>query len=157
MSKLSKKLSVNRVLSAVLVLLASVGLIDSLYLTITHYTQALVPCNFTHGCETVLHSSYSELLGFPVAGLGVVFYLVALFITIHFMINHSFHKYFVVWTSLGLLSTLYFLGIQAFVLPTWCQYCLLSATTSIAIFTLSVILLVINKENKNGKNLRSRD
>jgi uncharacterized membrane protein len=65
------------------------GLVDATYLTITHYTKALVPCSVTHGCETVLRSSYAEVLGVPIAAFGIVFYLVVLVVSVQsYFSNH---------------------------------------------------------------------
>jgi uncharacterized membrane protein len=127
-------------------LVAIIGLVDALYLSITHYTNNLVPCNFTHGCETVLKSSYSEIFGVPVAALGVIFYLVVLSTSIFFVQHKMFHWWLSIWGLLGFVSTLYFLYLQAFVLHSFCQYCLLSAITSTVIFVLLSVLYFIHKK-----------
>lgn len=121
-------------------LISAVGLTDALYLTITHYTNALVPCSFSHGCETVLHSQYSEILGIPVAAMGIVFYIVALVLIVHFLRHKTYHWIFFAWTAIGLASTLYLFYIQAAVLHAFCQYCLLSAATSTSLFVIGAIL-----------------
>lgn len=131
---------ISNTLLVLLGLSAIVGLIDSLYLTITHYTNALVPCNFTHGCETVLRSSYSEILGMPVAAFGVIFYIVVLGASIFFIQHKMFHWWLVIWGLIGFASTLYLFYIQAFILHAFCQYCLLSAATSTTVFILSIML-----------------
>jgi uncharacterized membrane protein len=145
--KHSQKL--NRLLLLVVSLLSVVGFIDSLYLTITHYTNALVPCNFTQGCETVLRSSYSEIFGIPLASLGIVFYIVTLSSSIFFIQHNSFHKWLSIWGLVGFLSTLYLLFIQAFILRAFCQYCLLSALTSSLIFAITTVLYFKNRQPKS--------
>lgn len=124
------------------------GLIDATYLTITHYTKALVPCSVTHGCETVLRSSYAEVLGVPIAAFGIVFYLVVLVVSVQSYFSNRYTPLLPLWAAIGFLSTLYLLYIQAFVLHAWCQYCLLSAATSTVIFGLGMVLWMVN----NGKN-----
>lgn len=57
--------------------LAVVGLADSVYLTVSHYTKEPVPCSIVEGCETVLTSSYAELAGIPIAAFGAVAYFTA--------------------------------------------------------------------------------
>lgn len=127
-------------------IVALAGLFDAMYLTVTHYTNALVPCNFTHACETVLTSSYSEILGVPIAALGMVFYTVVLSASIFFVQHKTYHWWLSAWGVIGLLSTIYLLYIQAFVLNAFCQYCLLSAFTSILIFVLTSVLYLSSKE-----------
>lgn len=134
------------VLLAVIAIVAIIGLFDAMYLTVTHYTNALVPCNFTQSCETVLTSQYSEILGLPIAALGMVFYVVVLAAAIFFLQHKRFHWWLLAWCTLGLLSTLYLLYIQALVLNAFCQYCLLSANTSILIFAMTGVLYLTNNK-----------
>ena len=148
--KNSQKL--NRSLLLVVSLLSVVGLIDSLYLTVTHYTNASGPCNFTQGCETVLRSSYSEIFGIPLASLGIVFYIVTLGSSIFFIQHNKFYSWLSIWGVVGFLSTLYLLFIQAFVLKAFCQYCLLSAFTSSLIFTITTVLYFKNRQPKGDLN-----
>ncbi len=142
----------NSVLLWVLAAIGAVGLTDSLYLTITHYTNALVPCNFSHGCETVLKSQYSEIFGIPVAAFGVVFYFTTLVVSIFFANHRQYHWLLSVWGLIGFLSTLYLFYIQAFVLHAFCQYCLLSTLTSTLTFVITSLLYFINKHKEDIKN-----
>ena len=133
-------------------LISIVGLTDALYLTITHYTKRLVPCNFTHACETVLNSKYSEVLGVPVAAMGIIFYIVALVLIVHFLWHKTYHWIFFAWTAIGFVSTLYLFYIQAAVLHAFCQYCLLSALTSTTLFIIGAILQIRNQSLKKAGN-----
>jgi uncharacterized membrane protein len=65
----------DRVLRAVLVGLSLAGAFVSAYVLVARWTSAGLLCS-TGGCETVQSSEYSELLGVPVAGFGIVGYLV---------------------------------------------------------------------------------
>jgi uncharacterized membrane protein len=56
---------------------ALIGLADSIYLTIKHYTGEAVPCSVIEGCEQVLTSSYAEVAGVPLAALGAIAYFIA--------------------------------------------------------------------------------
>ena len=132
-------------------LLSVAGLVDSLFLTVTHYTNALVLCSLTHGCETVLRSSYSEFFGIPIAVFGIIFYLGVLATSIFFVQNKEYHVWFSLWGVIGFMSTLYLLFIQAIILHAFCQYCLLSAATSTLIFTTTSVLYFIHN-NKGEYN-----
>jgi uncharacterized membrane protein len=56
--------------------LAGVGIAG--YLTYIHYAGLHPICGISHGCETVQTSSYSTLLGIPVALLGLISYVLIL-------------------------------------------------------------------------------
>ena len=45
------------------------------YLTIVHYAGGEPVCAIAHGCATVQKSTYAELLGVPVALLGLLGYI----------------------------------------------------------------------------------
>ena len=57
--------------------LATLGAALSVYLLYVRETGTALACA-TGGCETVQGSRYAEVLGFPVAGLGLVAYVVLL-------------------------------------------------------------------------------
>jgi uncharacterized membrane protein len=52
---------------------AVAGVVIATYLTYTHYAHVSPICT-SGGCETVQRSSYAELVGIPVAVLGLVAY-----------------------------------------------------------------------------------
>jgi len=57
---------------------AIAGLAIASYLTIVHYAGGEPVCAIAHGCATVQKSSYAELLGVPVALLGLLGYVAIL-------------------------------------------------------------------------------
>ena len=59
------------------VLFAIIGLGDSIYLTVHHYTNEQVPCSIITGCEQVLTSEYAEIGGIPTAAFGAFAYFLA--------------------------------------------------------------------------------
>ena len=59
--------------AAIAVGLAGFGI--AAYLTIVHYAGGEPVCAIAHGCAVVQKSSYSELLGVPVALLGLLGYV----------------------------------------------------------------------------------
>ena len=61
-------------LPLVAILLAMVGVGDSIYLTWHHYTAEAVPCSLTGGCEMVLTSPYATIYDIPIALFGAVAY-----------------------------------------------------------------------------------
>jgi uncharacterized membrane protein len=65
----------DRILRATLVALSLAGAAVAGYILYARWTDAGLFCS-TGGCETVQSSEYSQLLGVPVAALGLVGYLV---------------------------------------------------------------------------------
>ncbi len=116
---------------------ALIGLADSVYLTIHHLTAVPVPCSLISGCETVLTSPYAEIAGVPLAAFGAVAYFVAFSLAILAVFgNTAMWKLFGIQSALMAAVTLWLLYLQAFVIGAFCQFCLISAATSIALFVL---------------------
>jgi uncharacterized membrane protein len=115
--------------------LAMIGIADAGYLTVSHYTKAPVPCSIVEGCETVLTSSYAELGGIPIAAFGAAAYFVAFSLAMLAAYGNR-----TAWTLFGVQSLLmaavsaYLLYVQGFVIGAFCQFCLISAATSIGLF-----------------------
>ena len=115
--------------------LAVVGLADSVYLTVSHYTKTPVPCSIVEGCETVLTSSYAEFVGIPIAAFGAAAYFVAFSLAILAAYgNRTAWLLFGAQTALMAAVSAYLLYLQGFVIGAFCQFCLVSAATSISLF-----------------------
>lgn len=125
-------------LAPVLAVLAVLGFSDATYLSIEHFSGVIPPCTI-HGCETVLTSAYSTVLGIPIALLGALYYFALLVIYfVYFEAKDARALVFALHLSvLGFLADLWFVSAQAFIIHAWCQYCLLSAAVSSVIFILS--------------------
>lgn len=134
-------------IAIVLIVLASIGFIDATFLTIEHYRNVIPPCT-TDGCEIVLTSSYSAILGIPVALLGALYYLLLLVLLLAYIDtkNTKVLKSALIFTSLGLVAGIYFFIIQAFVIHAFCQYCLVSGFTSALLFIISMTVLYKYKD-----------
>lgn len=121
-------------------LLALIGLADSLYLTVQHLTGQSVRCTITSGCSTVLSSPYASIAGIPTAAYGVLAYFAAFSLATLATFGYG-------WARTGLallvapmlLATLWLLAVQAFILHAYCQYCLLSATMTLLLTLLVVV------------------
>ena len=119
------------------------GFIDATYLTIKHYTQGEITCSITNGCDVVTSSIYSEIFGIPVALLGALFYLTMVVAMIAYLDrkNEKILRLASCFTIAGLLASIYFVSLPAFVLHAWCQYCIGSAITSTTLFVFGMIYL----------------
>ena len=137
---MSKKTFIQYVMFA----LAFVGLLDALFLSYTRYVGINMPCPLTgNGCMSVAASPYSVLFGIPLAYIGVLFYTTVLFLLLtHIESRLEFVKRLIVIVAfVGLLASLYFLYVQAFLIGSFCIYCLLSALISFVLALLSVFFI----------------
>jgi len=118
---------------------ALAGLADSVYLTVKHIAAEPVPCSIISGCETVLTSVYAEIGGVPLAAFGAAAYFTAFSLALLAAFGNR-----AAWIGFGLLSvvmaafTAWLLYLQAFVIGAFCQFCLISAATSITMFIIAV-------------------
>ena len=143
--KISKRLltmplsSVPNKFVITILVLALIGFVDATYLTIEHYQNVIPPCA-VGGCETVLTSVYSEVAGIPVALAGAIYYLFILIGALAYLEgrHERLLRYVLIATTFGLLASLYFLFLQAFILHAYCLYCLGSLTTSTVLFILAI-------------------
>ncbi len=123
------------------------GFLDATYLTVEHFQGTIPPCSVVQGCERVLTSPYATAAGIPVALLGALYYL-GIVVGALFYFDTAREKILehLAWfTSAGLLASLWFLFLQAFILHSFCQYCLLSAATSTTLFGLGMWYLLERK------------
>lgn len=121
---------------------ALVGLVDALYLFAHRISGEPLSCGASGGCNIVAASPHSVLFGIPLSLLGVIFYfgiIVLLFVRTHALRTYlekviPYHTALKIYATAGLLSSVYFTYLQAFVINAWCRYCLLSACTTLIIF-----------------------
>jgi uncharacterized membrane protein len=121
-------------------LLALVGLADAVYLTVHHYTAEPVPCSIVEGCETVLTSTYAEIAGVPIAAFGALAYFVAFSLAILTVFgNRSMWLLFGVQSFIMAAVSAYLVYLQGLVIGAFCQFCLISAATSIGLFIIYLV------------------
>ena len=113
--------------------LALLGLAISAYLTWVHYAGIVPICTGISDCERVQSSDYAELMGIPVAVLGVVGYLALLGS---------------LWVRVELTALFSYLAVAFSAYLTWaelvridaiCQWCVVSALTTLAIAVLATL------------------
>src|SRR5262245_17772321 len=118
-------------------LLSFVGMFDALYLSLKRNAGA-IPCHVTRGCTDVLTSRYSELMGIPISVFGLVFYVFVFSLAVFEISGAGKTLNRVFWpATAGVAVSAILVGIQAFALKAYCEYCLLSAILVLSIFLLS--------------------
>ena len=105
-------------------LVALVGVGVAGYLTYVHYRPAALICTAGGGCETVQESSYAELLGIPVALLGLLAYLAVLALVAWDSELARTLAAAIALSAVGFVA--YLIALQAYVIDAWCVWCLVN-------------------------------
>jgi uncharacterized membrane protein len=127
---------------AAIALLTFTGMVDALFLSIKR-NAGPIPCHITHGCTDVLTSKYSEIAGIPLSWFGLVFYLTIFSMVIIKLFEDPDNPVkplsglIFYLAGAALIVSAFLVGIQAFILKAYCEYCLLSAGLVLTIFLLA--------------------
>ena len=143
----------NLLLRALLILLALVGIFDSLALSANENLSAGI-CLGGSSCDQVLASKYATLFGIHWSDIGLAAYTI-LFISAlcHAFGRHHIPLLVIVFGSLlGVLISAYLIYLQAFRIQEWCTLCLLSAGLQLALLAFSSWLA---KRTQNSGNSTS--
>jgi uncharacterized membrane protein len=129
------------IIYSVLAVVALLGLADATYLTIAHLTGDDAVCGSLAGCSIVLGSSYASVKGIPTASFGGVAYFTVFSLSVLAAFGYPWVKRpLTLIIGLMLLTSLYLLYLQAFVLHAFCPFCLFSAALT---FFLAGLLLAV--------------
>jgi uncharacterized membrane protein/glutaredoxin len=119
-----------------LLALSVIGMLLTSYLTWTHWTGSSVKgCSIGGGCDLVLTSQWSTLLGFPTSAWGFLAYATLAAIV---FIKRADQHWWAAWGVgfFGLLYSAYLTTISLTVLHAACPYCLTSLALMTSIFGL---------------------
>jgi uncharacterized membrane protein len=135
-----------------ILILSIAGIFDTTYLTIKRFTHESVNCSVFEGCDLVTTSSYSAIFGVPVAILGIIFYILVFALTLWYIKskNKKVLNSLLALSGAGLLMSVWFVYVQAFILDAYCLYCLISALLSTTIFIISLISMLKFKYETNN-------
>ena len=107
------------------------------YLTYVHYRPAALICTGGGGCEAVQESDYAEVLGIPVALLGLLAYLGVLGLVAW---DSELARTLAAATALAAVGfAAYLVAVQAFAIEAWCVWCLVN---DLAVVPLLAVLTV---------------
>ena len=124
-----------RIASAVL---ASLGIAITTYLLYVRETGGSLVCS-SGGCETVQSSSYAELLGIPIAALGLAGFLVLLAAG---LARGEWARLVNATVALSaFLFAAYLLVVQIVVLDAICQWCVATDVLTTALAALALVRL----------------
>lgn len=118
-----------------------IGLGDTLYLSYYHIL-GIIPTCAIGGCEIVLSSPYATPFGIiPLSYVGLVYYLymLALGIVLAYDPYGKGTRFAVLaYAAIGLAFSIFFELFQYFVIHALCEFCALSAATTLVLFILAV-------------------
>ncbi len=135
----------DKTLRRVLIGLAVLGVLVSIYMTIFKLTENPGMCLGNGGCSVVNNSIYAEVYGIPVAVIGVVGYLAILGSLLlrprwDFLAANGTMILFGM-ALIGFLFTVYLIYVEVALIHALCPFCLTSQITMTAIFIISLITL----------------
>ena len=113
--------------------LAFLGLAISIYLTWVHYAGIEPVCTGISDCERVQSSDYAELLGIPVAVIGIVGYA-AILASLRLRVEVT-----ALLSYLAVAFSGYLTWAELFRIDAICQWCVASAIASLAIAVLATL------------------
>ena len=123
-------------------LLSVYGLGASIYLTITHFEPKALACvsNSQFNCEKVTQSPQSEILGIPVAMLGLAFFVPMLVLCLP-ALWRSAHRWVhlarLVLSITGVGMIIYLISAELFVIKAICLWC---SSVHLVTFALFVVI-----------------
>lgn len=133
-----------RWLAPVSLLLAVLGLLDSIYLTFEHFTDgATLACSDTGtvDCLQVTTSSWSQIAGIPVAVLGLVYFVAMTVLCLPVVWRRGpavLVPIRIVSSVVGLLMVFYLLWAEFFQIHAICLWC-----TGVHIITFLLLIVLV--------------
>ena len=135
-------MSARRIFMMIAILAAAGASVSSVALYHHYGKDPSTYCDFgeNFNCDIVNRSSYSTLLGIPVALIGILGYLSLLALATFYREKAETPGMLLFAATLGLGFAIYLTYIEAFVLGTWCILCLSSLTAIVLITVFSSVL-----------------
>jgi len=123
-------------------LLSVYGLGASIYLTITHFEPKALACvhSATFNCEKVTQSPQSEILGIPVAMLGLAFFIPMLVLCLPALWRSSqrwVHLARLALSVTGVGMIIYLISAELFIIKAICLWC-----SSVHVATLLLFIII---------------
>jgi len=135
----------RRMLLTIVVLAVAGTIVSSISLYEHYSTDKASFCDFGQGfnCDLVNRSIYSEVLGVPVAFIGIVGYVILLALATLRRSRPETPLILLIASLAGLGFALYLTYVERFILTVWCALCLSSLALIAAIAAVS--LLAVSK------------
>ena len=133
----SKAKTKSKYYKPAILVLSAIGFLISLYLTYLHFAEGQAAfCSQGSDCDLVRQSSYSSILGIPVALLGAIGYLLIFWFS-YVSVSRKMRWVLLYILSLsGFVFSLYLTYVEIFIIKAICQYCVISAVLMTIIFIM---------------------
>ena len=113
--------------------LTLVGISDAMYVAYGSYSGPQLWCPILDGCNTVVNSPYSRVLGMPMSYFGFIYYLFMFGLAARLAYepaSKGLRFRVVLYAALGAVSSAYFIYLQLGLIQAICSYCIISAIVS---------------------------
>ena len=117
----------------VMLALTVIGISDAMYVAYGSYSGTQLWCPILDGCNTVVNSPYSRVLGMPMSYFGFIYYLFMFGLAARLAYepaSKSLRFRVVLYAALGAVSSAYFIYLQLGLIQAICSYCIISAIVS---------------------------
>jgi uncharacterized membrane protein len=114
--------------------LSFIGTAVALYVAHGNYTGQTLWCPILDGCNAVLNSPYSRVLGVPMSYFGFIYYLYMFALAARLAFepfSRSLRFRAILYAAMGAISSMYFIYLQLRFILELCSYCLISAVVSV--------------------------
>jgi uncharacterized membrane protein len=125
--------------------LAFLGVLDSIYLTWVKVTDSYATCGPIGNCEAVNSSRYAEFAGIPIALIGILAYLAIMVLV---LLESKLPDQIVGlrlalfgFTLTGTIYSAYLTYVEIAILNAICPYCVVSALLMVILFGMSIFRL----------------
>ena len=125
----------------VMLALALLGTADAFYVAHASYTGQPLRELIIEGANTVLNSPYARIFGMPLSYFGLVYYSYMFGLAALLAFDPSSRGLrlgALLYTAMGVLSSIYFMYIQLNFIQAVCVYCLFSAVTTLLLLIAAI-------------------
>ena len=134
--------------------LSTLGIVISVYLSISHYSGNGPSCMQDAGCGKIASSNYATMFNVPISVLGVLNYTGILGLSLIGLITtHQFKLYAllgtVALTVAGLIFSLYLSALSILVITAYCLWCLASLAATIGLCPVCISPLLAQDPNRH--------
>ncbi len=141
---------VSRRICLVIAVLALAGIAVSSLALQNHYAKSASSyCDLgeSFNCDIVNRSTYSVVLGLPVALIGIIGYAMLLALSTLYRAKAETPAMLLIAALGGLAFAVYLTYVEAFVLAVWCLLCLSSLVLILSITLLSSVMVLHSIRN----------
>lgn len=123
-------------------ILAMIGLADSMYLAVSYFSGSPLSCETIKGCNEVAHSPYAKIAGVPISTMGVFYYVIAVAGAFLYLIKRRtvYATLLALLTMIGFAASAYFMYVQIALIKAICIYCVASAVVATLMLIIAAII-----------------